>query len=616
MQRSGLIILAVVAGVLVLLWNSQRDEATPAALAPVLAETALRATRSGPVQGGITAAGNYAWLGIPYAAPPTGELRWRAPRSPESWREPRLALTHGPVCPQFANVLSGQSGTAPEPGTLVGQEDCLTLDIHAPARIDGADPVPVMVWIHGGGNSIGSGASYDPSLLVSEHGVVVVSINYRLGILGWFSHESIRAAAGGDQAADLSANFALLDMVAALLWVRDNIAEFGGDPGNVTVFGESAGGRNIVGLLTTWVARGLFHRAIVQSGSVGSYDRAQAENPRDAEEPGDRFSSAELVAAWRDLEGPDPDLAAAAGSADLAQQLRSLPLATLFQPVAVPSGMYRVPQLIRDNGVVLSSQPRLEVLAWAGAWNGVPLLVGSNRDEMKLFMALDPKYVARRFGVIPRVRDPAHYELVARYHSDAWKALAVDELAQRVVGSGAGVPVFTYRFDWDEGRSNLLVDLPQLLGAAHAVELDFLFAPVVSGAVSGLFHRGNAPGREYLGRAMRSYWAEFARSGNPGRGAGGDQPLWPEWTPGDPQLMLLDSPADGGVRSQPETLTVAALKQRLAADPAITEPRLRCALYVDLFLANGGAADFFDPAEYTALGCDDFEPTDLAGTTR
>lgn len=616
MQRVGLVLLVVVAGVLALLWSWQREEAPVAVLAPVPVEAALRATRSGPVQGGITAAGNYAWLGIPYAAAPVGELRWRAARNPEPWREPRPALAHGPVCPQFTSALSGQSGAALEPGALVGREDCLSLDIHAPVQGDGAAPAPVMLWIHGGGNSIGSGSSYDPSQLVSEHGVVVVSINYRLGILGWFSHEALRSTASRNQPADLSANFALGDMVVALSWVRDNIEEFGGDPRNVTVFGESAGGRNVVGLLTTWAAKGLFHRAIVQSGSVGSYELAQAENPRDAAEPGDRFSSAELIAAWRDIEGPQSDLAAAVTAEDLVQEVRALPLATLFQPVAVPGGMYRAPQLIRDNGVMLSVQPRLEVLASAGTWNAVPLMVGSNRDEMKLFMALNPKYVERWFGLIPRVRDPVHYELVARYHSDAWKALAVDELAGRAVASGAGVPVFAYRFDWDEGRSNLLVDLPQLLGAAHGVELDFLFEPLISRAVPGLFHSGNAPGRDYLGSAMRSYWAEFARSGNPGRGADGDQPPWPAWTPDNPQLMLLDAPSDGGVRSQPETLTVAALKQRLANDPAITGLRLRCALYVDLFLANGGAADFFDPAEYTALGCGEFKPSDLAGATR
>ena len=181
------------------------------------------------------------WRGIPFAKPPQGSLRWRAPQVPDPWDGRRLALESGAICPQF-DLQQG--------GEIAGSEDCLYLDVYAPrfgpeSVPRGAARLPVMVWIHGGGNSIGDARIYDGSRLAAEHGVVVVAIQYRLGVLGWFANPSLRALAATP--ADASGNYGTLDIIRALAWVQENASVFGGDPDNVTVFGESAGGQNVFG---------------------------------------------------------------------------------------------------------------------------------------------------------------------------------------------------------------------------------------------------------------------------------------------------------------------------------------------------------------------------------
>jgi para-nitrobenzyl esterase len=210
--------------------------------APVADPAARRATTTGPVVGMQGAYGNHEWRGLPYAKPPLGALRWRAPQPPDAWTATRVALEFGPPCTQYASQLGGVSGRE---GSVGGSEDCLTLNVYAPRVAENAVPAgdrrwPVMVWIHGGGNSIGESGFYNGGHLAAAENVVVVTINYRLGPFGWFRHAALRADAA--DAAEQSGNFAVLDHLRALAWVRDNIAAFGGDPDNVTIFGESAGG--------------------------------------------------------------------------------------------------------------------------------------------------------------------------------------------------------------------------------------------------------------------------------------------------------------------------------------------------------------------------------------
>ena len=607
-------VILVVAGLALQVFQPEDRAAEPV---PVADEGSLRDTTAGPVIGAAGPLETFQWLGVPYAAAPEGPRRWRAPLPPEPWTSPREALDHGAVCPQFASVFGGTTESAQ--GSLVGSEDCLTLDIYAPRRDPAAPPLPVMFWMHGGGNTIGTGSTYDGSALASEQQVVVVSINYRLGVLGWLSHAALRAGASGP--AEASGNFSNLDMVLALEWVRENIGAFGGDPEQVTVFGESAGGRNVFALLASPLAKGLFHGAIAQSGLAGTTTLQRAENYRDDPEPGAGMSSRELVMAWLQEAGRASNreearaLQESLSPSELADFLRGLTLEQLFTPLEVPGGMYRAPQHFRD-GYVLPKDSLLKVFADPERWNRVPLITGTNRDEMKLFLAMDPDYVTRWFGLIPRVKDPERYNWLSAYLSDRWKALAVDEVAEVISASGAEEPVFAYRFDWDEGAANWLVDLPLLLGAAHAVELDFIWGPLLGQFVSGLYTEENAPGREFLTRAMRGYWGRFAHTGDPASGSDGDLVTWEAWRAGAGGFLLIDSPAGGGLQMTTEGVRAADLKQRLRRDERLAEPSTRCAMYVNLFLDNSGVEDFFNTREYQELDCAEFPPWSLAERTR
>lgn len=567
----------------------------------------FRDTVSGPVVGGISPSGAQVWLGIPYAAPPVGDLRWRAPVSPKRWVRGRESLSFGSVCPQFASALSASSE---ESGTLIGSEDCLSLNVFAPAGITTDAALPVMVFIHGGGNTIGSAIPYESSAFVQEQGVLMVTLNYRLGALGWFSHAALREGASAE---DASGNFALLDMVAALRWVQDNIANFGGDPSRVTVFGESAGGRNIYGLLASPKAEGLFHGAIVQSGFPGTFTRARAEKPAEDPQPGHPNGSHALAVAWLDQDS-GAELITQMPNSELARYMRNLSIDELFAPLYTPAGMYRSPALFRD-GVVLPEEPLTKIFSDPARWNRMPLMIGGNRDEMKLFLVLSGRHTSNLLGVIPQVDDPERYELLNRYHSDAWKATGVDLPLSLISKSSPDTALFAYRFDWDSMQNNWLVNLPELLGATHALELDFLFGPLISRVVPGVFYAGNRESRETLGRTMRDYWAGFAYSGRPGSGRSAAQPVWPKWSVDQPNLMLLDDIEDGGVRPEPISMTVASLKRRLSEEDALPD-RLRCALYVDLFLDNNGLSEQFVTKEYQALGCGQIPSWPLSGLSR
>lgn len=604
-------VVLVVSG-LYLRWQEAGDEGPLALLAD---QRTLRETAAGPVVGGMSPPGAQVWLGIPYAQAPQGELRWRAPREPGAWLSPRPATQFAPVCPQFASRLSA---SRMKPGTLIGSEDCLYLNVFAPARVNAGADLPVMVFIHGGGNTIGSALPYDGSAFVQEQGVIMVTIQYRLGPLGWFSHEALRETATTPE--DRSGNFALLDMVAALKWVKQNVGAFGGDPDRVTVFGESAGARNIYSLLASPLAANLFHGAIIQSGFPGTFSLAQAEHGATDSQPGHRFSSTNLLLSW--LKHATTDQSAEQAQASLERLpasrvldfMRGLSTAEVLEPLYTSAGMYRLPVLFRD-GHVLPKAPLPELFAEPDNWNRVPLLVGTNRDEMKLFMALSERHVQRRFGLFPRPRDPERYALLSKLHSEAWKATGVDLPLAVINEASPEVPLYAYRFDWDDMRSNWLVDLPELLGAAHALELDFLFGPLISRVVPGVFHTGNRDRREALGVSMRDYWAGFAYSGRPGSGRSAAQPAWPRWQAASPRVMLLDEANDGGLQVQEQRITVDEVKASIAQSTVLSE-RLRCALYVDLFLDNNGLSELFDARQYQELGCGQFPARSVMGMSR
>jgi para-nitrobenzyl esterase len=546
----------------------------PDSTAPPSADPATRVTTpQGDFVGFRSESGVHAWLGLPYATPPVDALRWRAPRPPEPHSGIREALVPGAACTQIGSPLGGAPPEAE--GRLWGSEDCLHLNIWAPAGE--REDLPVMVWVHGGGNTVGHGAFQNGTALAARHRVIIVSVNYRLGPFGWFHHPALT----GDSPEDASGNYGTLDLIRALEWVRDSIPAFGGDPRAITLFGESAGATNIASLVVSPLAHGLFRGAIMQSGSTGSATVAEASHYRDhPDAPGATSSSREVL--LRAVGGTECDRRCARSrieSMSLAEQetvLRGLDAPALFDLYAEDSGLLGpdVPALIRD-GRVLPRREFVELFGDADASAAVPMMLGTNRDEPKIFMVFDPEHVFRIAGIPVWRREPRMYELHAEYGALAWKLRGVEEPARRLAASS--VPVWTYRWDWDEQGSLATIDLSTLIGAAHGLEIPFVFGHFDLGPqTSLLFHEDNAEARIALSERMMAYWAAFARDLDPGRGADG---LGPLWHPRDPtaghSFIRLDTGADG-IAMDDGQLTLERLLQRLRQDDRFRSNAERC----------------------------------------
>ncbi len=529
-----------------------------------------------------------AWLGIPYAAPPVGELRWRAPRVAPPWEGLRDALHYGPACTQPLNFTAGEN--APEAEHSIGVEDCLTLNVYAPADAHNADVMrPVMFWIHGGGNVVGSSQVYDAALLASSQDVVVVSINYRLGLMGWFRHWSLRGA--DTSAADRSGNFGTLDIIAALHWVQNNIDAFGGDPGNVTVFGESAGGRNTWSMVQSPLASGLFHRAIIQSGTLKTMNPIKAETHVSTapDYPQYQNNASEIVS--RLVETPT-ELPAQ----DLADRLRQLSADALYSAVTLqPQGMYKQPKLFLDGYVFVA--PALELFKDPASYNAVPIITGTNRDEDKLFMQFDERWVDFKFGFIPEPKDTDRYNKAAAYGADTWRALSVDKPAE-IISRNGGAPVYTYRFDFDD-LTSWPANFSVLAGAAHALEIPFVFGSEGNFPWNLLF--SNSAQRQKLSAAMMDYWGAFAHHGNPGKGSSGGFPQWSAWQESGTNILLLDTDNDGGVRMSDNRMSLAMIKDRMREDDAFTQEE-KCEAYRLVFLNGYQIPLGYDAAEYATFG--------------
>lgn len=557
------------------------------------AETA-REISLGRLIGSRTEDGAHVWRGIPFAEPPVGDLRWMAPRPPEAWEGTREALEFGSVCIQF----SGPGGRAEglEDTDTRGSEDCLTLNVFAPPTTPEQVPtgdarLPVMLWIHGGGNTIGDALLYDASLLATSQNVVVVTIHYRMGVLGWFSHDALTGENATDD--DRSGNFGTLDAIAALKWVQEHISAFGGDPDRVTVFGESAGGSDTFAMLVSPRAAGLFHRAIAQSGSGDTVEMSEAQNPTDGTPAGHTRSSSEVLSALLVADGTAENRAAArAHAATLTAKQTSLylrsktPTELLSVYDGALGGMYDTPKLFRDGVVLPLIDPR-EAFA-RGEYNAVPAIFGTNRDENKLFQAFGSKHVARLSSVLPLwFNNERMYNLGAEYSTKMWKAKGVDESASAITSAGRS-PAFAYRFDWDEEGRLMWFDLSRLLGAAHAFEIPFVFGWLSFGPVTdNIFPESSLPAARVLSDQMMSYWGQFAHTGDPGRGRSGDLPEWKSWGPGTGQFLILDTEADGGLHLSTETVTRSKVLAQMLNDDRFEGAEERCEIYFDLMRFGG-----------------------------
>jgi para-nitrobenzyl esterase len=470
---------------------------------------AFAITQEGIVRGVQTQA-TREFRGIPYARPPVGDRRWR-PTERAARRSGVLDATElGSVCPQ----LEGAFGE----GSI--SEDCLFLNVFTPRR--GFGLRPVMVWIHGGALVTGASNGFDATRLVEQGDVIVVTINYRLGVLGFMAHPAL-SAESPDRA---SGNYGLMDQQEALRWVRRNILFFGGDPTRVTIFGESAGGLSVHTHLASPTAGGLFQRAIVQSGA---YQLA--------------------IPPLATVEAAGTAFATRAGCTDqTATCLRGLTVAQVL--AAAPGGLSAATPVL--DGKLLTQS--LDTAFASGQFNRVPVLEGANHDEWRLFVALSelttgvltaeayPAAIQATLG-IPAALVPlfvAQYPLASfPSPSLALSALGTDGIFNcnaRFVEQklSAFVPVFAYEFDDPDAPQGLLPPVSFPYGSAHASEIQYLFT---------LPNRVPAPGldadQQRLSEAMISYWTTFARTGQPNSR---DTPDFPRFQVASDTMMSLAPP--------------------------------------------------------------------------
>jgi para-nitrobenzyl esterase len=477
----------------------------------------------GTLQGSTVAGTNVrAFLGIPFAAPPVGKLRWRAPQPVHPWKGVRQAVAFGPRCMQAARVFSHLNMIFRDSGP---SEDCLYLNVWTPAQA-ASQRLPVMFWIYGGGFQ--AGATSEPrqeGMNLAKKGVVVVSCNYRLGIFGFFAYpalakESPHHAAG---------NYGLMDQIAALRWVRHNIAAFGGDPANVTIFGESAGSWSVSDLMASPLAKGLFQKAIGESGAFFGAGPVL-------------FSPADgLGLAQTEKHGQE--FAESIGARSLVA-LRAIPANKLLEQSAQADPFrWFIPNI---DGYVLPQT--LDAIFAEGRQSHVPLLAGWNKDEYAPFfyppqkrtVAIFIKDVKARFGpdadkalkFYPHATPAQARQSIGDLSSDFFTVYATWKWIEMQNKTG-GSPVYRYLFSptLPSPPGYMLSEAPPTKKYAyHSAEIPYVFGDLK------ILKAPWQPVDFKISHAMMTYWSNFAKTGNP-NGAG--LPNWPRYTPQDRQVMLL-----------------------------------------------------------------------------
>jgi para-nitrobenzyl esterase len=469
-------------------------------------------TDKGPVRG-VESDGAREFLGVPYAAPPVGPLRWRPPQPATRWRGIRNASKPGNVCAQTGSIVTGV------PVTSIA-ENCLYLSVYTPAAFS-FRPRPVMVWIHGGGFTGGAGSIFDGGPLAASGNVMVVTINYRLGPFGFLALPSLDAESPGGSSGD----YGLMDQQAALRWVQRNARAFGGDPRDVTIFGESAGGTSACDNMASPAASGLFAHAIAESGCLQEGEQQQQAERQDAS------FAAKL---------------GCANAATAAACLRGKPVTSLLAASASVAGGW-APVV---GGQTLPLQP---ITAFTtGRYAHVPLLQGTNHDDERLSVGFEfgmlgppmtaaqyPAILTSQFGAADAAKIKARYPLSAypspslAYASvltdsqSSCPALATDTLASR---SG----VYAYEFSDPNPPNDFGVTFSFPLGDAHSTELQYVFGKVPYRDVTPPF----TPAQFTLSAQMMKYWSRFAATGNPN---GGGAPYWPAFDPGRSRVQELTS---------------------------------------------------------------------------
>lgn len=507
---------------------------------PALAAAApprLEVKVDGGVVAGAVADGVASWKGVPYAAPPVGERRWKAPQPVEPWTGVRPATQYANDCMQQPFPSDAAPlGTAPA-------EDCLYVNVWAPEKPAGPK-LPVMFWIHGGGfvNGGSSPAVYDGSAF-ARRGIVFVSLNYRLGRFGFFAHPALTK----EQAGAPLGNYGYLDQLAALEWVKRNVAAFGGDPGNVTIFGESAGGGSVHTLMTTPLARGLFHKAIVQSGGGRAGGIMTPRTLKEAEAAGLAFGT--LAGA----PGEDATALAALRKLPAKDVVRGLDMMTM----GAQRDTYPGPMI---DGRVVAEEP--ETAFRAGRQARVPYVIGANDREFG-FMPLPPAAVdgmLARFGAardaVVAAYDPAKTGDLGEVGVGIMSDGAMVEPARLMarLAAAAGQPTWQYRFAYV--ATSLRKDAK---GALHATEIPFVFQ-----TVRAKYGEATSPEDERIAAAANAYWSSFAKTGDPN---GEGLPKWPAFDAGGDLILVIAAP-EPAAKPDPWRARLDLIEQAAAAAPA------------------------------------------------
>jgi para-nitrobenzyl esterase len=504
-------------------------------------------TKYGKVEGLLGDNDTVTWKGIPFAKPPVGDLRWKTPDEPDKWGGVKETFDFCEMCSQYNEQAT----------EIIGSEDCLYLNVWRPDTEE--KNLPVYFWIHGGGNSIGSASvpMYDGTNLAAKGNFIVVSTNYRLGPLGWFTHPVLRKGEKSDSMSK-SGNYGTLDIIMALKWVKKNIKAFGGDPDNVTIAGESAGGMDVISLLISPAASGLFHRAISQSGAMSESPSLEAGDAR----------ADEVIDALMAIDGIDQE---SMKDKEIAAYLRSKTPEELFsQYPAWASGMLdKFPTFFKD-GKVINKKGYPEALS-SGDYNHVPIILGSNKEEHKIFMLNDlygpPPYNFES----PRMNACEYQGTAEWWDSYFWKPASVDNTANLLKLHQPG-EVYAYQFLYGaynyENNSgecaptgfnawpdySVWGSFPNealWFGSMHMMEIPFFFGHFIflnDDLTFQLFIRpaypsappANYPGYELLSDAMIDYVVNFAQTGAPGD-AGGVE--WDPWSTETGPRILLDANA-------------------------------------------------------------------------
>jgi para-nitrobenzyl esterase len=503
------------------------------------------------------------WDDIPYAEPPIDDLRWKAPRKLQSSQY--IKHKDENFCVQEPSGLGGSDGLS----FFSGSEDCLYLDIKRPKKT-GNDLLPVMFWIHGGGNTSGLKDLYDFSSMVKKHDVVVVTINYRLGPFGWFTHPSIQDL---QQGIDKTSNFGTLDIIAALEWVKLNISLFGGDPNNITIFGESAGGHNVLSLLVAQQAKGLFHKAISQSGYTTSFSKKEAFKQINK-------SSTSEHSSWnivnKIIKDKSLDIIQEGNQAEIRKLLKNMPAKDFFKYYSERSS-YENLVILTEDGIVIPEIGLTEALSKKEHVNNVPTIAGSNKDEVKLWLAsakyfvdLNYSFLGSIFGV-PKVvlNDKDAFNVFNSYRSRAWKIRGVDDPLSSLYISG-NTNLYAYRYDWDDHRRLIIADFRELIGAAHATEIPLLTGNNKLVGDYGFLIYPKGPSKRFTSKNMMKFWTNFAKNGKPGISTSGV-----EWTKYNGQknipssYMILDNRKN--LKMHKDEFSFSSLTKDLYKEDALTE---------------------------------------------